>query len=366
MKSRIGQRFEGRIQGFSAKVVFITLDAPFVEVGVPLGALGGNFWIDEHRTKATGLRGTVVLTIGDAVEVEITAVDEDLRRISAWVTEAKAQDAQGKAFQFVPTLAAPATLREGDLEKPAAGQVPDAGNAEPARGRAQRPPTQKGPRSRGKAPRGPPQATERQCPGRRQTEGPMIVAPSPVRCLGVDPGSLACGWAVVERFGSRMTLVEAGVIRSPRGADFDQRILRIHERLAEAIAAHHPGYMAVESPFVEKNAATALKLGQIRGGILLTARPPRPARGRLQPHAGEEGRQRLRVGGQEPGGEDGDDPAELEGALGGGRRRCRGSRHRPSSGHQAGLNRAMYDLKVMFFKALINCHAIHDKKSRNS
>jgi len=99
----------------------------------------------------------------------------------------------------------------------------------------------------------------------------MIVAPSPVRCLGVDPGSLACGWAVVERLGSRMSLVEAGVIRSPRGADFDQRCLRIHERLAEAIATHTPGYMAVESPFVEKNAATALKLGQIRGGILLTA-----------------------------------------------------------------------------------------------
>ena len=87
----------------------------------------------------------------------------------------------------------------------------------------------------------------------------MIVPPSPVRCLGVDPGSLACGWAVVERF------------RNPRGTDFDQRALLIHRRLAEAIAAHHPGFMAVESPFVEKNAATALKLGQIRGGILLTA-----------------------------------------------------------------------------------------------
>ena len=99
----------------------------------------------------------------------------------------------------------------------------------------------------------------------------MIVAPSPTRCLGVDPGSLACGWAVVERFGSRMTLVEAGVIRNPRGADFDQRVLRIHERLAEAIAAHSPAFMAVESPFVEKNAATALKLGQIRGAILLSA-----------------------------------------------------------------------------------------------
>jgi ribonuclease R len=117
MKTRVGQRFKGRIQGYSAKVVFIRLESPFVEVGVPLAALGGNFWVDEHRTKATGMKGTVVLTIGDSVEVEITAVDEDLRRISAWVMEAKAQDGHGKVFAFVPLLAAPATLRESDLEK---------------------------------------------------------------------------------------------------------------------------------------------------------------------------------------------------------------------------------------------------------
>jgi ribonuclease R len=68
------------------------------------------------------MRGTVVLTIGDAVEVEITTVDEDLRRISAWIIEAKAQDAHGKGFVFVPTLAAPAKLQEGDLEKPRRGR----------------------------------------------------------------------------------------------------------------------------------------------------------------------------------------------------------------------------------------------------
>ena len=122
MKDKVGQRFRGRLQGFSAKVAFITLDAPFVEVGVPLGALGGNFWVDEHRTQATGVRGSVVLTIGDAVEVEITAVDEDLRRISAWLTEAKAQDERGKAFTFTPVLAAPARLGEGDFEKPRTGR----------------------------------------------------------------------------------------------------------------------------------------------------------------------------------------------------------------------------------------------------
>ncbi len=127
MKARVGQRFRGRIQGFSAKVVFVTLESPFVEVGVPLAALGGSFWVDDHRTKATGLRGSVVLTIGDAVEVELTAVDEELRRISAWMTEAKAQDTHGKAFTFVPTLAAPATLKEGDFEKPRSGRTPKVG-----------------------------------------------------------------------------------------------------------------------------------------------------------------------------------------------------------------------------------------------
>jgi ribonuclease R len=138
MKPRVGQRFQGRIQGFSVKVVFVTLESPFVEVGVPLAALGGNFFVDEHRTKASGLRGSAVLSIGDAVEVEITAVDEDLRRISAWMVAARAQDGHGKPFQFVPTLAAPARLQEGDLEKPrsrrgASGPRPGARASAPKR-----------------------------------------------------------------------------------------------------------------------------------------------------------------------------------------------------------------------------------------
>jgi len=117
MKSKIGKRFEARIQGFSLKVAFVRLESPFVEVGVPLGALGGGFEVDEHRTKAIGQRGQVVLSIGDKVKVEITGVDEDLRRVSAWVVEAQAQDGKGKVMTFVPSLAAPATLREGDFVK---------------------------------------------------------------------------------------------------------------------------------------------------------------------------------------------------------------------------------------------------------
>jgi ribonuclease R len=119
-----------------------------VEVGVPLGALGGSFTVDQNRTKAVGQGANVVLSIGDKVKVEITGVDEDLRRVSAWVVEASAQDGKGKSRSFVPSLASPATLREADFvpearrplkpreraAKPASAR-PVRGAAQPASGR---------------------------------------------------------------------------------------------------------------------------------------------------------------------------------------------------------------------------------------
>jgi ribonuclease R len=115
MKTKIGHRFDGRIQGFSLKVAFVRLDSPFLEVGVPLGALGGSFTVDANRTRAVGQGANVVLSIGDRVKVEITGVDDDLRRVSAWVVEAAAQDGKGKVRSFVPSLATPVTLREADF-----------------------------------------------------------------------------------------------------------------------------------------------------------------------------------------------------------------------------------------------------------
>jgi crossover junction endodeoxyribonuclease RuvC len=68
-----------------------------------------------------------------------------------------------------------------------------------------------------------------------------------------------------------MELIDSGIIVSKSGTAFDKRIFGIHLKLAQVINQYNPNFMAVESPFVEKNAATAIKLGQIRGGILLTA-----------------------------------------------------------------------------------------------
>ena len=164
MKDKVGQTFRGRIAGLSPKALFIQLEHPWVEAGVPLGALGGDFVMDEHRTTLTGQRGQVVLHIGDVVQAEITAVDETLRRISAWISEVQARDGSGKAFKFVPTLSAPARLTEADLEKPKTrfGNRPTGGSGR--EGRDERP--------RGRAPK-----AAREAEGHKPARGSRPDAP---------------------------------------------------------------------------------------------------------------------------------------------------------------------------------------------
>ena len=48
-------------------------------------------------------------------------------------------------------------------------------------------------------------------------------------------------------------------------------MLRLHERLCEIIAAHHPDAVAVEELFFSANARTAIAVGQARGVALLAA-----------------------------------------------------------------------------------------------
>jgi crossover junction endodeoxyribonuclease RuvC len=90
----------------------------------------------------------------------------------------------------------------------------------------------------------------------------------PVIILGVDPGSHATGYGVVETV-PVARMMAGGVIRAPRQAPLADRLLVIHEELTRVIAAHAPEAMAVEDLFNAKNARSSLILGHARGAILL-------------------------------------------------------------------------------------------------
>jgi len=90
-----------------------------------------------------------------------------------------------------------------------------------------------------------------------------------MRLLGLDPGLRATGWGIVESDGARLSFVACGTLRPHPDRDMAQRLAELHDGLAAMIAAHAPVEAAVEETFVNRNPASALKLGQARGVVLL-------------------------------------------------------------------------------------------------
>ncbi|HEX7528489.1 MAG TPA: crossover junction endodeoxyribonuclease RuvC, partial [Thermoanaerobaculia bacterium] len=85
-----------------------------------------------------------------------------------------------------------------------------------------------------------------------------------MRILGVDPGSRAAGWAVVD-FAGKPVLIDAGVLRPPLGGTFSERLAYLHRALTAVLAAQRPDVAAVERVFSGVNAQSLISLGEARG-----------------------------------------------------------------------------------------------------
>jgi crossover junction endodeoxyribonuclease RuvC len=82
--------------------------------------------------------------------------------------------------------------------------------------------------------------------------------------LGIDPGSRATGYGVIESVGSRLSHVASGCIR-PEPGDHPQRLKEIFRALSVVIEQYSPQECAIEEVFLGKSVSSALKLGQARG-----------------------------------------------------------------------------------------------------
>lgn len=88
--------------------------------------------------------------------------------------------------------------------------------------------------------------------------------------LGVDPGTAALGYGIVERNGA-LRAVDYGCLVTDADRPLPERLLRIHEGLTEIIDLHRPDVLAVERVFFSRNVQTALAVGHARGVVLLAA-----------------------------------------------------------------------------------------------
>jgi crossover junction endodeoxyribonuclease RuvC len=88
--------------------------------------------------------------------------------------------------------------------------------------------------------------------------------------LGVDPGLQRTGWGVIISEGNRLSFVACGVLKSDNTLPIAERIKQLHDGLKQAITLYRPSEAAIEETFVNVSGSSTLKLGQARGGLLLT------------------------------------------------------------------------------------------------
>lgn len=90
-----------------------------------------------------------------------------------------------------------------------------------------------------------------------------------MRIIGLDPGLRATGWGIIHAEGNRLSHVAHGTIRTNPDDELAWRLRTVHDALAELLAQWQPQSAAVEETFVNKNPSSTLKLGQVRGVVLL-------------------------------------------------------------------------------------------------
>jgi crossover junction endodeoxyribonuclease RuvC len=89
--------------------------------------------------------------------------------------------------------------------------------------------------------------------------------------LGIDPGTANTGFGLVHSAGSRLQILDHGVIATRPGTPLERRLSDIHARVGELLDQHRPQAMAVEELYFGVNARSAFAVGQARGVVLLAA-----------------------------------------------------------------------------------------------
>jgi crossover junction endodeoxyribonuclease RuvC len=91
-----------------------------------------------------------------------------------------------------------------------------------------------------------------------------------VRALGIDPGLVRTGWAVVEPVCPRMLVLAHGVITPPTDGALPARLAHGARKLREVLAEFHPDFVALEEIFTApRHPKSALLMAHMRGAICL-------------------------------------------------------------------------------------------------
>lgn len=86
--------------------------------------------------------------------------------------------------------------------------------------------------------------------------------------LGIDPGSITTGWALLKTHGKKISYVASGVLSFNQKEEFLDRLSDIKVKSDALISELSPDEIALESLIYVKSPTALIKLAQTRGMIL--------------------------------------------------------------------------------------------------
>jgi crossover junction endodeoxyribonuclease RuvC len=92
-----------------------------------------------------------------------------------------------------------------------------------------------------------------------------------VKVVGIDPGTAACGYGIVEERDGRLRAVGHGCWSTSARERPELRLRTLFDGVAALIVEHAPDAVVLEESFVGADARVALSVGQARGAVLVAA-----------------------------------------------------------------------------------------------
>ena len=89
-----------------------------------------------------------------------------------------------------------------------------------------------------------------------------------MKILGIDPGTRNCGYAIIEKQGRDLKLIEAGLIKI-KTTILQEQIVEMTEGIDLIFNTHKIDQVSIEDMFYAFNPKTVIKLAQFRGAISL-------------------------------------------------------------------------------------------------
>jgi crossover junction endodeoxyribonuclease RuvC len=90
--------------------------------------------------------------------------------------------------------------------------------------------------------------------------------------LGIDPGLIKTGWAIVKRNGSQLQYIASGIIKTKSNKQsIAYQLIDIFNGISQIISLHEPSYVAIENTYVNENPSSSLKLTQARAAAIIAS-----------------------------------------------------------------------------------------------